>query len=81
MNDKEKDFLGQITTLKFKIDKQEEYIKSLEEMNKSQSINIFKLNEKLLEAKEWFIDIAEYKENRSDFEKYLREVWKYEKFS
>lgn len=74
MDNKEKNFSGAVKTL----EKQKDYIKSLEEMNKSQSMKIFELNEKLQEAKEWFIDIAEYNENRSDFEKYLKEVWNYE---
>jgi hypothetical protein len=86
MTDNEASLIKMITNLEttirnseFAKEKRENYINSLEEINKLQSMRIFELSEKLKEAKEWFIEIAEDNENRSDFEKYLKEVWNYER--
>ena len=53
-------------------------LESISGLAKSQQEEIKKLNDSLEEAKGWLIKIADYDENRSDFERYMEKEFGYE---
>lgn len=60
--------------------KYEEFAIKLAEYEDIGTIKEFnEMKEKLKLAKEWLVDIADFNENRSDFERYMLKEWGYER--